>query len=186
MKNFLFAIIAIFAFATTQAQEVKTGFSKGDTFIEGTVKFVTSDDVKTFNLNPSVGYFLTDKFAAGLMVNTQSTETAGVKTSDSFGVGVFGRCYFFNIGENFKTFSQLAVTSNSDKAADTKSINANIGLGANYFVSKNLSLTLSVADLVSYASVKTGSASAVNTTTVGFSGVTNPFATPTFGLNYRF
>ena len=186
MKNFLFALIAIFAFATAQAQTSKTSFSKGDTFVEGTVKFVTSDDVKTFNLNPSVGYFLTDKFAVGVNVNTQSTETAGVKTADSFGVGVFGRCYFFNVGEHFKTYSQLSINSASDKAADTKTLSATIGLGANYFVSKNLSLTLSVADLASYASVKTGSASAVNTTTVGFAGITNPFTTPTFGLNYRF
>jgi outer membrane protein len=115
-----------------------------------------------------------------------STKTAGVQTSDSFGIGVFGRCYFLNIGEHFTTYSQLAITSNSDKAADTKTLNANIGLGANYFITKKLSLVLSVADLVSYASVKAGNASAVNTTTVGFSGVTNPFATPTFGLNYRF
>ena len=117
---------------------------------------------------------------------TQSTKTAGVTTSDSFGVGAFGRCYFLNIGEHFKTFSQLSITSNDDKAADTKSLNANLGLGANYFVTKNLSLTLQVANLASYASVKAGNASAVNTTTVGFNGVTNPFTTPTFGLNYRY
>ena len=182
MKKFLLIAIAFFAFATSNAQT----FSKGDTFVEGTVKFVTSDDVKTFNFNPSVGYFVTDKFAAGVTLNTQSTKVAGVKTSDSFGVGLFGRCYFLNIGEHFKTYSQLAINTNSDTTADTKTLSANIGLGANYFISKNLSLTLSVADLVSYASVKAGSASAVNTTTVGFSGVTNPFTTPTFGLNYRF
>jgi outer membrane protein len=182
MKKFLLFAMMLFAFQLSSAQT----FAKGDTFVEGTVKFVTSDDVKTFNLNPTVGYFLTDKFAAGVTVNTQSTKTAGVQTSDSFGIGVFGRCYFLNIGEHFTTFSQLAITSNSDKAADTKTLNANIGLGANYFITKNLSLVLSVADLVSYASVKAGNASAVNTTTVGFSGVTNPFATPTFGLNYRF
>lgn len=186
MKNFLLAIIAIFAFASAQAQTATTGFSKGDTFVEGTVKFVSSDDTKTFNFNPSVGYFLTNDIAAGLTVNTQSTETDGVKTSDSFGVGAFGRYYFFNIGENFKTYSQLSINSASDKTADTKTLSSNIGFGANYFVSKNLSLTLSVADLISYTSVKAGSASAVNTTAVGFAGVTNPFTTPTFGLNYRF
>jgi outer membrane protein len=182
MKKFLLFAVAFFAMQMSFAQS----FSKGDTFVEGTVKYVTSDDVKTFNFNPSVGYFLTDKFAAVFTLNTQSTETAGVKTSDSFGVGVFGRCYFFSIGEHFRAFSQLGLTTNNDKAADTKSTNINLGLGANYFVSKNLSLTLSVADLASYASVKTGNASAVNTTTIGFSGVTNPFTTPFFGVNYRF
>jgi outer membrane protein len=182
MKKFLLFAMMLFAFQLSSAQT----FAKGDTFVEGTVKFVTSDDVKTFNFNPSVGYFLTDKFAAVFNINTQSTKTAGVQTSDSFGVGVAGRCYFFSIGEHFRAFSQLGISTNDDKAADTKSTNINLGLGANYFVSKNLSLTLSVVDLASYASVKTGNASAVNTTTIGFSGVTNPFTTPTFGLNYRF
>jgi len=182
MKKFLLFAMMLFAFQLSSAQT----FTKGDTFIEGTVNFVSSDDVKTFNFNPSVGYFLTNKFAAGVTVNTQSTKTADVKTSDSFGVGVFGRYYFLNIGERFTTFSQLAITSDSDKTADTKTLNANIGLGANYFITKNLSLTLSVADLVLYASIKAGTALAVNTTTVGFSGVINPFTAPTFGLNYRF
>jgi outer membrane protein len=182
MKKFLLFAMMLFAFQLSSAQT----FAKGDTFVEGTVKFVTSDDVKTFNLKPSVGYFLSNKFAVGVTADTQSTKVADVQTSDSFAIGVFGRCYFLNIGEHFTTFSQFAITSASDKTADTKSLNANIGLGANYFITKNLSLTLSLADLVSYASVKAGDAKAVNTTTVGFEGVTNPFTTPTIGLNYRF
>lgn len=151
-------------------------FSKGDTFVEGTVKFVSSDDTKTFNFNPTVGHFVTDKVAVGLSVNTEKTtdDLDATKNVDSFGFGVFARCYFLRIGEHLNIHSQLGV--NSDKAGDTKT------LGANYFVTKNLSLTLSVADLASYKSVKGGD----NTTTIGFSGVTNPFTTPSFGVNYRF
>jgi outer membrane protein len=185
MKNFLFAIIAFFAFASVQAQDTKTGFSKGDTFVEGTVKFITSDNVKTFNINPSVGYFLTKKFAAGVTLNSKSTETAGVKTSDSFGLGIFGRCYFLSVGNNFKTYSQLAVTSESDKITDTKSTDVTLGLGANYFITKNISLTLSVADLAKFSSTSV-SGTTSNETSIGFTGVNNPFTTATFGLNYRF
>jgi outer membrane protein len=176
MKKFLFIAIALIAMQTSFAQT----FSKGDTFVEGTVKFVSSDDTKTFNFNPSVGHFVTNKIAVGLSVNTENTKTAGVTTTDAFGFGVFARCYFLRIGEHFNVHSQLGV--NSDKAGDTKTLGANLGLGANYFVTKNLSLTLSVADLASYKSVKGGD----STTTVGFDGVKNPFTTPNFGVNYRF
>jgi outer membrane protein len=176
MKKLLFIAIALIAMQTSFAQT----FSKGDTFVEGTVKFVSSNDTKTFDFNPTVGHFVTDKVAVGISVNTENTKTAGVTTTDSFGFGVFARCYFLRIGEHFNVHSQLGV--NSDKAGDTKTLSANLGLGANYFVTKNLSLTLSVADLASFKSVKDGD----STTTIGFSGVTNPFATPTFGVNYRF
>jgi len=175
MKKILFIAIALMAIQTSFAQT----FSKGDTFVEGTVKFVSSDDTKTFDFNPTVGHFVTDKFALGVSLNTQSTKTDGV-TTDSFGFGAFARCYFLRIGEHFNVHSQLGL--NSDKAGDIKTLSANLGLGANYFVTKNLSLTLSVADLASYKSVKGGD----NTTTIGFSGVTNPFTTPSFGVNYRF
>lgn len=176
MKKLLFIAIALIAMQTSFAQT----FSKGDTFVEGTVKFVSSNDTKTFDFNPTVGHFVTDKVAVGISVNTENTKTAGVTTTDSFGFGVFARCYFLRIGEHFNVHSQLGV--NSDKAGDTKTLSANLGLGANYFVTKNLSLTLSVADLASFKSVKDGD----STTTIGFSGVTNPFTTPTFGVNYRF
>ena len=45
MKKILFIAIALMAIQTSFAQT----FSKGDTFVEGTVKFVSSDDTKTFN-----------------------------------------------------------------------------------------------------------------------------------------
>jgi outer membrane protein len=182
MKKFLFIAIAFIAFQTSNAQS----FAKGDTFVEGTVSFVTGDSNETFNFNPAVGYFVTDKVAVGVELNTQSTENAaGVKTSDSFGVGAFARYYFLKIGERFNVYSQLGLGTSDDKVTDVKSTDVKAGLGANYFVTKNLSLTLKLTELARYSSVKTGGVSA-NETSIGFSGVNNPFATPTFGLNYRF
>jgi outer membrane protein len=182
MKKFLFIAIAFIAFQTSNAQS----FAKGDTFVEGTVSFVSGDSNETFNFNPAVGYFVTDKVTVGVELDTQSTKNAaGVKTSDSFGVGVFARCYFLKIGEHLNVYSQLGLGTSDDKVTDVKSTDVRVGLGANYFVTKNLSLTLKLAELAKYSSVKTGDVSA-NETSIGFNGVTNPFTTPTFGLSYRF
>ena len=190
MKKFLFIAIAFIAFQTSNAQS----FAKGDKFVEGTVKFVTGDGNETFNLNPAVGYFLTDKVAVGSEVNTQSTNNeAGVKISDSFGIGVFARSYFLKIGDHLNVYSQLGLSINDTKLytdedgtkPGDKSTNIAFGLGANYFVTNSLSLTLKLADLARYSSSKEDGVTS-NETTIGFSGITNPFATPTFGLNYRF
>ena len=184
MKKFLFIAIAFIAFQTSNAQS----FAKGDTFVEGTVSFVTGDKNETFNFNPAVGYFVTDKVAVGVELDTQSTkDAAGAKTPDSFGVGAFARCYFLKIGEHLNVYSQLGLGTSDDKAADKKSTDVKVGLGANYFVTKNLSLTLKLANLARYSSVKKAGVT-TNETEIGFAGVTNPFNgdTPTFGLNYRF
>jgi outer membrane protein len=178
MKKILFIAIALMAIQTSFAQT----FSKGDTFVEGTVKFVSSDDTKTFNFSPTIGHFVTDKVAVGAFLNTENTKTSGATTTDSFGFGIFARYYFLKIGEHFNVHTQYQMGLNNDTAGDIKSLSANLGLGANYFVTKNLSLTVSVADLASYKSIDGGD----STTTIGFSGVTNPFTTPSFGVNYRF
>lgn len=178
MKKLILLAIAFIAFQTSFAQK----FSKGDTFVEGTVKFVSSDTEDTFNLNPAVGYFLTDKFAVGAELNTQSTKDgAGVKTSDSFGVGVFARCFFLEVNK-LQVYSQLGVSTNDDKITTEKSTQAALGLGANYFITNKLSLTMKVAELASYRAISGGD----NRLAVGFEGVNNRFSLASLGLNYRF
>jgi hypothetical protein len=54
-------------------------------------------------------------------------------------------------------------------------------LGINYFISKNLSLTLNAADIFSYESTE-----GTDSTQIGFEGINNPFNVATLGLNYRF
>jgi hypothetical protein len=61
------------------------------------------------------------------------------------------------------------------------STSANLGLGANYSITKKLALTMNVADLISYESADGNSV-----TTIGFTGVNNPFATAKFGVIYKF
>lgn len=103
----------------SQAQEF--GFKKTDFIVEGNLSANTSNDktnyIKTnsFNFNPSVGYFVTDKIAVGLDFNVgNNKKTTNVDQANesyvkgnSFGVGAYGRYYFLELGSRFKTYAQL-------------------------------------------------------------------------------
>jgi outer membrane protein len=201
MKKILFIAIALLALQTSFAQT----FTKGDTFVEGTFGYRNNTSVVTnettgavslngstgYSINPSVGHFLTDKFAVGASLSTGQSETQGISKTTSFGYGVFARCYFLNIGEHFKAYTQVGVSGNdlkTDRAKATE-LNAGISLGGNYFVSKNLALTFAVADLAKYGTSKTLSGDSFITgqnNSFGLSGVNNPLNATTFGLLYRF
>jgi outer membrane protein len=174
MKKTVLALAVILtAFTAATAQK------KSEKFVTGTVSYSKSTDVKaSYSLKPTVGYFLTDKVAVGVF--GEVSESGDEKTTS---VGVFGRCHFMTIGQHCGVFSQLSVSTNSTTVADVKttSTNANLGLGANYFVTKRLGLTMDIANLISYENVDSKS-----TTTIGFEGVTNPFAVASFGVIYKF
>lgn len=64
MKKFLLAFIAIFAFATAQAQEAKPGFSKNDLFVTGSFNY--ADKTKDFNFSAAVNTFITSNISVGV------------------------------------------------------------------------------------------------------------------------
>jgi len=172
MKKILLILVAALGLTAT----AQTGFKKSDKFVEGSVSYTKTKDVDaTYTFAPTVGYFVTDKTAVGI-----SVETGKDATGSSTSVGLFARHYFLNVGQNFKVYSQLGVNNNND--ADVKSyVSADLGLGLNYFVTQNLALTTSLTSLASYNDQ-------TSTFNVGFNGVKNPFTTttPTFGAIYKF
>lgn len=166
------AAILVLAVLTTSAQ-------KNSKFVTGTASYSKSTDVKaSYNITPTIGYYVTDKVSVGVLGSLG--ETATTKTSE---IGFFGRCDFLTVGKNCQVFSQLGLSSNSvTEAGDKVSATVvNLGLGANYFLTKKLALTMNVTDLVSYVS-----SDGVSTTTIGFNGVANPFAVAKFGIFYKF
>jgi len=173
MKKFLFAAIALIAFQFSNAQS----FAKGDKFLEGTFRYTDNEESQNFTISPKFGYFLSDKFALGAEVNV----AGGNKDAEAFGAGVFGRYYFFSIGEHLRVYSQAGVNTFNQKSTSENTTSAGVGLGLNYFISKNLSLTFDVSSLASYSNTEGAS-----TTSFGFDGVNNPLNAPSFGLNYRF
>jgi len=159
--------------ATTTAQ-------KDSKIVSGTVSYTKTKDVKaSYSATPLVGYFVTNKVAVGVLASFSKADSANKATS----VGVFGRCHFMNINKKCIVFSQVDLSSNTAtvEGVEGKSTTANLGLGANYTLTKKLDLTMHVANLISYQS-----ANSVSTITVGFSGVANPFATTGFGVIYKF
>jgi len=173
----MFSILAVLTILTVSAN-AQSNFKKSDKILEGTASYVKTEGVDaSYSLAPTVGYFLTDKFAIGVAGET-AKDDAGVKTNS---IGAFGRCYFLTIGKNLKTYSQLTMSNTTINNDSKSSFGLNLGLGLNYFVSPKLALTLHVADLVDYSDNKTTS-----TFSVGWQGVTNPFSASKFGVLYRF
>lgn len=170
MKKILLILVATLGL-TANAQ---TGFKKSDVFVEGSFSYAKEKGADaTYTFAPTVGYFLTDKFAVGAQVEKSNTVV-------KLGAGVFARCYFLNVGKDFKVFSGLNLNTNALVLDTTRqNFNANIGLGVNYFVTKNLALSANLANLAGY-NFETESFN------VGFSGVENPFNTTRFGVLYKF
>lgn len=182
MKKILLILVATLGL-TANAQ---TGFKKSDVFVEGSFSYAKEKDADaTYSFAPTVGYFLTDKFAVGAQVEKSNT-TDKLGSTDKLGAGVFARCYFLNVGKDFKVFSGLNLNTNALVLDTTvgqfvarQNFNANLGLGVNYFVTKNLALSANLANLAGY-NFETESFN------VGFSGVENPFNTTKFGVLYKF
>src|SRR5690606_7422433 len=118
MKKVLLTLTAVAGLAiASQAQEY--GFNKGNVIVEGNLGLSTTDnknsEVKTteFNFTPKVGYFFTDKIAAGINLH------AGVNVEDAYGddekekantlgVGLFGRYYFLDVVSRYKTYAEVS------------------------------------------------------------------------------
>jgi hypothetical protein len=169
----LAVILGLFSMTTVSAQ-------KNSKILSGTVAYEKTKDVKaSYSINPLVGYFVTNKVAVGVVGGFSKTDAANKSTS----VGVFTRCHFLNIGKNCHVFSQLDATTNSTTSDNVKAKTSevNLGFGANYTVTKKLDLTMYVADLVNYEKTDLTS-----TFTAGIGSVKNPFATPSFGIIYKF
>ncbi|OQA30107.1 MAG: hypothetical protein BWY55_00954 [archaeon ADurb.Bin336] len=180
MKKILLILVAMLGLTAT----AQTGFKKSDVFVEGTFSYAKEKGQDaTYGVAPTVGYFLTDKFAVGAQVEKTNT-------TDKLGAGVFARCYFLNVGKDFKVFSGLNLNTNALVLDDSttenlndfitrQNFNANLSLGVNYFVTKNLALSANLANLAGY-NFETESFN------VGFGGVDNPFNAPKFGVLYKF
>ncbi len=201
MKKIILSLAAIFAFGAASAQEVSSfGFGQGDVFVEGNLKFSatkSSGNVKTteFEFAPAAGYFLSDDFALGLGLTVaslkESTSGTDTKKASAFGVDVFGRYYFLELGQRFKTYGQAGVgfAGSNDKLNDLKStaIGAGVGLGINYFLTEKLAINFALTDLVSFTSSKPKGGSASTSFDLNVNEFNNFFGSnATFGLTYKF
>lgn len=203
MKKIILTVAAVFAFGFANAQDAKEstgfGFSEGDVFLEGNIGFNSTNDKNTetktnmFQFNPKAGYLVTDKFAVGIQlgIGSDKDEVAGVETdkNSNFNAGVFGRYYFLDLGQRFKTYAEVGVDFNSGKTglADAKysGVGVNAGLGINYFVTEKIAINFGLTNTLSYDSNKYKDGEAVTEFNGNLNVFNNFFNTATFGLTYK-
>jgi outer membrane protein len=206
MKKVLLTAVAVFSLTFVNAQEEEKagfGFSKGNVIVEGNLGFGSTNDknteVKTsnFEFNPKAGYFLTDKFAIGVELGVDSfkEETAGTETdkTSNFNAGVFGRYYFLDLGQRFKTYAEagLGMTSGKAKTSPTTDVKysgfgAGAGLGINYFVSESFAINFGLTDILSYGTAKVDGGKNVSGFNANVNVFNNFFTTAQFGLTFKF
>ncbi|EGD34661.1 outer membrane beta-barrel protein [Capnocytophaga sp. oral taxon 338] len=198
MKKILLSAIAVFAFSFANAQEESDfGFSKGDVLVEGNLSLTSKsvpdgNSTKTttsYGFAPVGGYFLSDNFALGLGLNI-SSDKENSREVNTFGVGVFGRYYFLELGQRFKVYGQagLGFDSINDKVADAKSteFGFHAGLGMNYFLTKSFAINFGLTDIFSVVNNKPKNGDGTTTVNFNVNKFNNFFTTPTFGLSFRF
>ncbi|OYU85723.1 MAG: hypothetical protein CFE24_00515 [Flavobacterium sp. BFFFF2] len=201
MKKIILTVAAVFAIGMVNAQDKKSkgafGFSESDFYLSGQVGYNSNDvttggvSVKTTTttFSPSAGYFLSDNFAVTAGLVYASTDNGTVKSSETnFQVG--GRYYFLNLGERFKTFANADLgfgskDSGVSGADKTSSFGLNAGIGINYFLTSNLAIDFSLANVLGYNSTKTGDDKSTKID-LFVNKYTNFFTQPTFGLLYKF
>ncbi|MCD0489431.1 porin family protein [Pedobacter sp. MC2016-14] len=113
MKKLVLSLLAVSAIAfTTQAQTEKGNFVVGGTVQYQSEKVDGANKAdKTFQIVPSVGYFVANNIAVGTGIGYQYakdyTTVASVQTS-AFVVSPFARAYK-GVSDQFKFFGQLSV-----------------------------------------------------------------------------
>jgi len=202
-KFFILLSMLTFSFANAQQEEVDSEmnsakgvtFQSGDMFLEGSIKISTGGDADYYGFSPKFGYLLNDKFAVGAKLNYSSNkvETTQVETN-VFGIGGFARYYFLELDKKrLKTYAEAGLGFGRNKTdipnvgSDTdNSLTADITVGLNYFVTKNIAVTFVLANMLSYNSVSPENGPSSDTFQLNINLFENIFDQPQFGLLYRF
>lgn len=204
MKKSIATLAALFAFCFSNAQqkeieqELSTSkgvqFEKGDMLLEGSIKISTGGEADSYAFSPKFGYFLNDKLAIGGKLNFSSNE---LKADDSktkiAAVGGFARYYFLQLdSKRFKAYAEAGLGYGRNRIEtpeldDTSnSLTADVTVGLNYFITKNIAATFTLANLVSYNSVSPENGPSSDTFQLNINLFENIFNQPQFGILYRF
>lgn len=160
----LFVIIASAMFSLTTFSQTNKGTVLIDAQTNLSGSFLTSkmeykgdnmldDDIKntTVNLAPSVGYFFTDNFAAGLNLSITINNTSmgnSESNNTTVSVGPFVRYYFGT--SNVRPFldGELGYATNKEKNDDDElkfsGIGYGLGLGLAFLINEKIALNASV------------------------------------------
>jgi len=211
MRKIFLSLAVVATTVAAQAQE-GFGFSEGDILLEGSLQLNSQknsgeESGTTFSFKesstlftPKAGYFINDQFAIGIElgigaakgVNTfGSTETE--EKTNAFYAGVFGRYYFLELGERFKTYSEVGMgmmnakfTDNFGNVSKTSGFGAGLGLGVNYFLTPKIAINFELTDLLYFTTMKDKNTD-IKTNEFGLkiNEFNNFFGTANFGLTFK-
>ncbi|HLW62486.1 MAG TPA: outer membrane beta-barrel protein [Flavobacterium sp.] len=211
MKKVLLSLAVLATGVAVQAQE-GFGFKEGDILLEGSLQLNSGKESGTMGgtdvslkesttfFNPKAGYFINDQFVLGVELGVGSYKqiqevgsTESEEKSNGFYAGVFGRYYFLELGQRFKTYSELGVGMNNTKYTDnignvskTSGFGAGLGLGINYFVTPKIAINFGLSDLLHFSTEKDKNTD-MKTTESGanINVFDNFFSTASFGLTFK-
>lgn len=202
-KTALIFILSTSLFGGAMAQNKNTvGFAKENIVVSGALAFSTSESAGTtkneFKLSPSVGYFISDKFALGFnfgygasKTETENYDSLGnnignivTDNNDVVEVGLFGR-YYYTPSKSFSIFNQIGFnySSSNNKLAKlrTNGFNFEFSPGMNYFLSHRFSIQAQIGK-VSFNSSKLDVQGAKSSSLFD---IDLNLSAISFGLNYK-
>lgn len=211
MRKIFLSLAVVATTVAAQAQE-GFGFSEGDILLEGSLQLNSQknsgeESGTTFSFKesstlftPKAGYFINDQFAIGIELGIGAAK--GVSTfgsieteekTNAFYAGVFGRYYFLELGERFKTYSEVGMgmmnakfTDNFGNVSKTSGFGAGLGLGVNYFLTPKIAINFELTDLLYFTTMKDKNTD-IKTNEFGLkiNEFNNFFGTANFGLTFK-
>src|SRR5690554_4843447 len=181
MKKIFLSLAVLATGVTVQAQE-GFGFKEGDILLEGSLQLNSAKE--SIEIELGIGAYKQVQEAG-------STEKE--VTSNGFYAGVFGRYYFLDLGQRFKTYSELGAGMTNSKYTDvagnvskTSGFGAGLGLGINYFVTPKIAINFGLSDLLHFSTEKDKDTN-VKTDEFGanINIFDNFFTTASFGLTFK-
>lgn len=200
--------IAVTAGLTSILQAQEFGLNKGDILLEGQINIYSSKDKNAdlknshFGFSPKVGYFLSDKFAVGVDLALKRTKEelaspVGDKITKfdhkQYKIGGFGRYYFLNVGQRFKTYSEFSAAyyairskaENHDFKAKVDYFSLDGGIGANFFLTKSVALGYSFGNIIGFNTSKRDDEKSNNGFYLNVNSFNNFFETGQFSLTFK-
>ncbi len=184
MKKVILGLVIILIVGMATAQEKESfGFTKNDVFLGGSLSGFNTKDNDDFRNSylfcyPTIAYFIKNNFAVGINIplgygKEENDRIGRIEKDYIYGVDAFGRYYFLEFGKRFKIYNQLnfgyrRVNSKYEynpgygriaeiptpDETHSQRYNTNIGLGLNFFVTKNIILKAYLGQLIEYTYIK--------------------------------
>lgn len=131
-------------------QTLSAQTNQGQWLMGGSVSFTnqsvsgSSGSSSTFQISPSVGYFLRDNWAVGTFFSYENQSSSGSSGSESqLDISSFTRYYFTNIGNNAKLLGEFSFGFGSQSSGSSSSISLTkwgFSAGPAFFLNKNVAL----------------------------------------------